>query len=228
MNQQTRVTGMRIRERTPETPPGLTQPIELPRQEEKWNIRFLNADRLMRNLAVSGALLLTVVAIRNIDTPRSQSVFSALQASAGMEWDESVGKLSFVGGMLPEGIRAVWNEKESVSVLAPLQGETVHAWTRQEPYLAIAGVGRDVRAAADGEIMSIAHGPEEERIVRIRHDDGSETLYGNLQSCWFEEGDRVAAGDVLATLMEEKPLAFELRINGRSVDPAPSLGKITE
>ena len=77
----------------------------------------------------------------------------------------------------------------------------------------------DVRAAADGEVMSIAHGLDEERIVRIRHDDASEAIYGNLASCLAQVGDRVYAGDVFASILEGEPLAFELRVDGRSVDP---------
>ena len=77
----------------------------------------------------------------------------------------------------------------------------------------------DIRAAADGEVMSIAHGPDEERIIRVRHDDGTEALYGNLQHCYVEAGQRVYAGEIIASLIGDQPLAFELRVDGRSVDP---------
>ena len=87
---------------------------------------------------------------------------------------------------------------------------------------------RDVRASADGEVMSIAHGMEEERIVRIRHDDRTETLYGNLKNCHVQEGDQLCAGDVFAELMEGKPLAFELRVDGRSIDPNGKLKELQE
>ena len=76
--------------------------------------------------------------------------------------------------------------------------------------------------------MSVAHGMEEERILRLRHDDGTETIYGNLQSCCVEVGDRVYAGEIIGTLLEDQPLAFEVRINGRSVDPTRGLKPLTE
>ncbi|MBQ7868072.1 MAG: M23 family metallopeptidase [Clostridia bacterium] len=196
-----------------------TQPIELAENENRWQIRFLQADRLVRNFAVAGALMLVVIAAKNSTTPEVQSVFNALKSSAGVEWDESIGKLSFVSQILPQEIQEVWNESPSVSVYAPVRGKTIHAWSADEPFLTIMGQTNHVYAAADGEVMSIAHGMNEEKIIRIRHDDGSEALYGNLEMCLPETGDRVYAGDIIAMLQEEMPLAFELRVNGRSVNP---------
>lgn len=211
--------------------PSISKPVtEAVQLDEKptWDIRILRADKLLRNLAVTGAMLLTVVAVKNLGTPESQSVFAALQASAGMEWDESIGKLSFVNGLLPESIQAVWSEEADITVLAPVQGETVHVWSEKEPYVLINGNTADVRAAENGEVMSIAHGLEEERILRVRHDNGTEALYGNLAECYAQEGDRVYAGDVIAKVLEGKALAFELRVDGRSVDPTGKMLPLEE
>ena len=139
-----------------------------------------------------------------------------------------MGKLSFVDSLLPAEVQEVWRQAESVTVFEPVRGSVIHAWSRQEPYLELSCNTTDVRAAADGEIMSIAHGPDEERIVRIRHEGGLETLYGNLESCAHEVGDRVCAGDPFATVLEGAPLAFELRRDGRSIDPAGLLLPLTE
>ncbi len=98
-------------------------------------------------------------------------------------------------------------------------GELTHAWSRNEPYIELTGAVADVRAVADGEVMSLAHGPDEEKILRLRHDDGMESLYGNLQSCWVEEGAYVYAGDLIGQTRAGLPLCFELRRDGRSVDP---------
>ena len=187
--------------------------------ERGFGKRLLQTDKLIRNLAVVGGLLLTLVAVKNADTPQSQSVFSALQDSVHMEWDESLGKLSFVNSYLPESLQAVWNERETVTVLAPVVGETVHAWSEAEPYLELQSAVTDVRAVADGEVMSIAHGIGEEQIVRVRHDDETESIYGNLLVCYAEVGDRVYAGDIIARVPDDAPLAFELRKDGRSINP---------
>ncbi len=193
-----------------------------------WGSRLLRADRLMRDLAVVGALFLTVLAVRNVSVPEAQSVFSALQESANMQWDETLGQLSFVSKWLPQSVQAVWNERDSLMVLAPVSGQTVHAWSRKEPYVEWLSETSDVRCVADGEVMSIAHGPEEERIVRIRHDDETESIYGNLDACFVQEGERVTAGEIFARITTGKPLAFELRRDGRSIDPKGRLLPLDE
>ena len=193
--------------------------VEEMKPRKSWIHDLLQLDQLGRNLIVTGCLFLVVVAVRNAGTPQSMSVFNALKTSAGMEWDESVGKLSFVHSVLPPSVQAVWNFEPDIAVFSPVRGEVVHAWSRQEPYVMLESKVRDVRAAADGEVMSIAHGLEEEKIVRVRHDDDTESIYGNLSQCFLNEGDRVYAGDVFATLLEDRPLAFELRVDGRSIDP---------
>ena len=213
------VTNIKIQTRNEHKELVRVRPIELTENHNRWQVHFFHADRLIRNFAVTGALMLVVIAARNSTTPEVQSVFNALKSGAGMEWDESIGKLSFVSQLLPQEIQAVWNETPSVSVYAPIRGETLHVWTAAEPFLTIQGQTNHVCAAADGEVMSIAHGLNEERIMRIRHDDGCETIYGNLAMCYPESGDRVYAGDVIATLQNEMPLAFEVRVNGRSVNP---------
>lgn len=130
------------------------------------------------------------------------------------------GKTELCGRHFADGIQAVWSEKETVTVFEPMAGDTVHAWSQSEPYMAFMSAVRDVRAVADGEVMSVAHGLEEERILRVRHDDDTESIYGNLLTCYAQEGDRVYAGDVIATTIEGKPLVFELRGMG-----APSIPK---
>ncbi|MEG1775609.1 MAG: hypothetical protein RR367_03835, partial [Clostridia bacterium] len=185
MNRQTEVRNMKLKEERlllSEREQACPELIEYP-PERGFGRRLLQTDKLIRNLAVVGGLLLTLVAVKNADTPQSQSVFSALQDSVHMEWDESLGKLSFVNSYLPESLQAVWSERESVTVLAPMVGETVHAWSEAEPYLELQSAVTDVRVAADGEVMSIAHGMGEERIVRVRHDDETESIYGNLLVC---------------------------------------------
>lgn len=230
MDRQTQVKSMKVKSRSARLQNSLaemTRVEELP-PRPSWGMRLLQLDQLVRNLVVVGCLFMLVVAVKNTTTPEAQSVFGAIRSSAGIEWDESVGKLSFVNNLLPQSIQEVWSEKSAVSVFAPIGGNVVHAWSPQEPYVMIQSSVSDVRAADDGEVMSVAHGLEEERIIRIRHDDGVETIYGNLATCLVETGDRVYAGDVFAGLMEGCPLAFELRVDGRSIDPQGHLVQMEE
>ena len=161
------------------------------------------------------------------EAPRTD-VLKPVAASRPAEWIDASQKKDGFSSLLPAEVQQVWRQEESVTVFEPVQGNVVHAWSRQEPYLELSCNTTDVRAAADGEIMSIAHGMDEERIVRIRHEGGLETLYGNLASCAHQVGDRVYAGDAFATVLEGAPLAFELRRDGRSIDPTGLMLPLTE
>lgn len=213
--------------REPGEEPALTR-AETYRQPDRLEKGLVMFDRLIRNIAVAACLLLLVVAVRSVREEPLQSVFSSLQKSVSLEWDESLGRLSFVNNLLPQDVRTVWSQQTDATLLTPLQGQVVHAWSQQEPYLGITGAVSEVRAAMDGEVMSVAHGPDEELILRVRHENGLETLYGNLSHCFVEEGDAVYAGDVIASLPQDTSLAFDLRREGRSVDPTKLLHEARE
>ena len=60
--------------------------------------------------------------------------------------------------------------------------------------------------------------------IIISHDDGTETLYGHCESLCTSVGKRVNQGDEIAyvgsTGQSTGPhLHFEIRINGKQVDP---------
>ena len=183
-------------------------------------------ESLTRNVAVAAALLLFVVAVRNAAIPEAKDVFTAVKDSVNMNLDETLGKLSFVSNLLPESALVFWNNADTVEVTAPVHGDVVHTFTEDEPYIGLLGVSSDVHAAADGEVMNIAHGDGEERIVRIRHEDGLETIYGNLLQCYVAEGDQVYEGDILGETAARQPVYFEVRKSGRSVDPVPLMKEV--
>lgn len=237
MEKETQVKQIQVRERRTRLQPTVLKDMEqaasaewteLPERTKGWRT-WLSPEALTKNLALLGCISLVALAVQAAGTGQEGvTVFSSLQSELTAAWEEDIGKLSFVSELLPPEIREVWNPIPAINVMTPLQGDTVHAWSVQEPYLEIASAVNDVRAAASGEVMSIAHGPEEERILRLRHTDGSESLYGNLSECFVEAGDAVKAGDVIASLLSEKPLAFEVRIDGRSIDPASVMHPIIE
>lgn len=198
------------------------QYTELPPRKQGFRA-FFSPEALTKNLALLGCLSLVLLALQKSGEQGSVSAFSALQSEMNTSWEADVGKLSFVSELLPSELREVWNPAPAVAVSAPAAGEMVHVWSASEPYVEIQTDEVQIRSADKGEVMSIAHGPGEERILRIRHENGAETLYGNLKSCFVETGSIVESGEVIATLLPDAPLAFELRINGRSVDPAKHL-----
>jgi murein DD-endopeptidase MepM/ murein hydrolase activator NlpD len=84
--------------------------------------------------------------------------------------------------------------------------------------------GSDVRAAGGGTVEAAGNDSSYGLFVLIRHPAGYETMYGHLSRVLVSRGDDVKAGQVIAlsgnTGRSTAPhLHFEIRHNGRSIDP---------
>lgn len=236
MEEQTRVNQIQIRQQRKWIQPPVPQEAdlqtsahftELPKRK-KGIKNWIQPENLSKNLALVGCLALVMLALQQIDGEKSVSVFSALKDEMTATWDQDVGKLSFVSDLLPAEIQAVWNPQAGITVQSPVNGQVIHVWSAEEPYLEMSTSVSDIRSAEAGEVMSIAHGLDEERIIRIRHTDGSEALYGNLREAFVEVGSKVERGEIIASLLPDMPLAFELRVNGLSIDPVPCMSEWNE
>lgn len=85
-------------------------------------------------------------------------------------------------------------------------------------------VGTPIRASGGGLVVEAREHPEYGLFVRIRHAAGYESMYGHASRLLVESGDSVEAGQVIAlsgsTGRSTAPhLHFEVRLDGRSVDP---------
>ncbi|MBR3017508.1 MAG: M23 family metallopeptidase [Clostridia bacterium] len=177
-------------------------------------------EKLARNFAFAGILTLAVVTVRNAQLPTGKTVLTAVQEIIDADWDKSLGTISFVSNLLPESM-AVFFETDMQAILtAPCMGNIAHAWSEEEPYIGYSTVNGRVYAVSDGQVMSVAHGLEEERVVRVRHENGLESMYYNLASVNVREGDEVTAQTCLGTVLPEKQALLEVRRAGRAVDPA--------
>lgn len=176
-------------------------------------------EKLTRNLALAGMLVITISAIRNTQLPSGQTVLTAVQHMIVSDWDETLGKISFVSHMFPETVSVFFSAPGEQTLIAPCAGIISHPWSQQEPYLAYDTVDRHVYALADGHVMSVAHGINEERIIRIRQDDGLETLYYNLADTSVREGDAVTTLTCLGEKLPGAPVVVEVRKDGLSINP---------
>lgn len=88
--------------------------------------------------------------------------------------------------------------------------------------------GREIRAAADGEVVYsgsglIGYG----KLIILKHNDSYLSAYGYNQSLTVAEGARVKSGQVIALMGRgpaDRPLLhFEIRVNGKPADPAKFL-----
>ena len=175
-------------------------------------------ERLARNVALAGLLMVTVAAMRNAELPSGGTVLTAVRQMIDGEWDGHLGKISFVGSFLPETVAVFFESAPDAALIAPCFGSLSHAWTAEEPYLGYDGQDKRVFAVAAGQVMSVYHGPEEEYILRVRHDDGLETMYYALASVSVSEGDAVSVSTCLGQALPEG-VVIEVRRAGRAIDP---------
>ncbi len=85
--------------------------------------------------------------------------------------------------------------------------------------------GSDVRASGGGTVEAAGNDSSYGLFVLLRHPAGYETMYGHLSRVLVSRGDGVKAGQVIAlsgnTGRSTAPhLHFEIRHNGRSIDPS--------
>ncbi|HPE48461.1 MAG TPA: M23 family metallopeptidase [Hyphomonas sp.] len=89
-----------------------------------------------------------------------------------------------------------------------------------------APAGSEVLAAGDGEIDAMAWGDGYGRFIRIRHDDGYETVYAHLSGyvAGLRQGQKVHRGEVIGYVGDTGTttgphLHYEIRREGRALDP---------
>lgn len=86
-------------------------------------------------------------------------------------------------------------------------------------------IGTPIYAASDGQVIASGPTPGYGMWVKIRGADGTVTLYGHIDTATVAEGDRVMAGDQIATMGNRgnstgPHLHFEVHLNGsEKADP---------
>jgi lipoprotein NlpD len=93
----------------------------------------------------------------------------------------------------------------------------------------LAGVlGEPVRAAAGGHIVYVGSGMRGYgNLIIIKHDENFLSAYAHTQGVAVREGQEVLRGQVIAQMgvgpHQTPALYFEIRLNGKPVDPLPYL-----
>ena len=92
-------------------------------------------------------------------------------------------------------------------------------------------IGTPIVAAADGVVTDVGPTAGYGAWVKVRHSDGTTTLYGHVNTWLVSVGERVMAGDQIATIGNRgnstgPHLHFEVLVNGSSrIDPVPWLAQ---
>ena len=117
------------------------------------------------------------------------------------------------------GIRLSW----------PAKGKVIEEFTDKNKGIDIAGkVGEPVQAASDGNVVYAGNSLRGYgNLIIIKHDTTYLTAYAHNSKLLVKEGDNVRKGQKIAEMGDtdtnSPKLHFELRVNGKPVNPTPYL-----
>lgn len=181
-------------------------------------------ERLLRNTSVACALILTVMAMRAIDTPFTNRITSTLSnvLSTDLNLDESVGKLSFVENLMPDSALVFFHMGGNSTPMTPVAGSVSHGWTEAQPWTEyITENGADVISLIDGTVSAASKSTEGDWTVLITRNGGSQLVYAFLNDCKLKAGQTVSKGDVIGTTGKDEGarLYLEYRVDSEPVNP---------
>lgn len=176
--------------------------------------------KLNRNLAFLMLLLVCLASMHNQQLPNGQTVLTAVQSTLDENWDEGLGKITFVHHLLPETM-AVFLEQPLTppSLSLPCLGTLSHPWESHAPYISFIPSDDGAFSMADGEVMSLSCGANGSHSLRIRHEGGYETVYYHLAETSVSEGEIVQAGSTIGRIGEDMQLVVDVRKDGLSINP---------
>ena len=188
------------------------------------------AERLFRNTTVACALLLTVIALRNIDTPFTRSVTEALTSAISMDvnLEDTLGKLSFVERLMPESALVFLNMESVQSVSLPVSGQILHEYTDSQPWTEyLTEDASCVYALKDGTVSACAESTEGDWTVLVTHSDGTQAVYAYLAEVGLAPGDQVERGKSIGVTGtgENAHLYFEYRVDMEPSNPKTVLSE---
>ncbi len=136
--------------------------------------------------------------------------------------------------VIPGGARKVRLPRPSLSPASqfawPIVGRITQGYSEKHRAIDIGGpYGAAVYAARKGRVVHVGWAPTGYGYtVILDHGNGLRSLYGHLKGEWVHVGDWVARRDIIGALgstgnSSGPHLHFEIRKNGRRVDPLPYL-----
>ncbi|MEU6264752.1 M23 family metallopeptidase [Saccharopolyspora shandongensis] len=89
-------------------------------------------------------------------------------------------------------------------------------------------IGTPIRSVAAGKVIEAGPASGFGLWIRVQHDDGTITVYGHINTIDVSVGERVDAGDKIATMGNRGQstgphLHFEVHVNGTKINPLPWL-----
>lgn len=187
------------------------------------------SERLLKNTAVACALLLSVMALKNIDTPVTNKITDTVKSVVNMDMnlDASIGQLSFVQKMMPESALVFLNLSETDAISLPVLGTVVHPYSEDQPWTEyLTSDTSDVHALFDGTIEACVETEEGDWTILLEGENGLKAVYAFIHEPLIKTGDSVKREEAIAKtgLGERARLYFEVRKDDLPVSPESITG----
>ncbi|HHY82632.1 MAG TPA: M23 family metallopeptidase [Clostridiales bacterium] len=228
-----------------------------PRPRRHNSEKELPNGNLMIKIAISVIIAFAVFLLNSIKLPLAQSLVDHVRTAITHEFDleEALGKLKFVGDILPDKVKAVFGyntgqsedeEDEIPTFASPVRGEVVRRFgekvVQEGSNKAFTNQGIDVKtaegasiyAAADGVVAAVEKHELYGQSIWLDHGNRVFTFYGRCGQIDVKPGQRVRTGYKMGTVDQsnegESVLHFQVWINDKPEDPLSVIktGKDTE
>ena len=129
----------------------------------------------------------------------------------------------------PEPVKAEVVAEPGIRLSRPVKGKVTSEFSETNKGIDIAGkVGEPVLAASDGKVVYAGNSLRGYgNLVIVKHDNTYLTAYAHNSKLLVKEGDSVRKGQKIAEMGDtdatSAKLHFELRVNGKPVNPTPYL-----
>lgn len=184
---------------------------------------------MSRSTLIVCAVIMGVAAVRALPFDWAQQAVAAMSGAVNMsvDLDKTLGELKFVREVIPDSAMVFWSGGAG-EYSAPFSGSVTHTFSEEQPWLEYSGQNQEVRSVRSGRVVQLEQGDAGDWAVRIEHADGMETVYAFLSDTSVQEGDSVAAAQEIgrASGANGARIYFEMRVDGKPVDPSPYLGKM--
>lgn len=196
-----------------------------PSRRIRIRTRLSFQERLLRNSCLACAVLLGILALGNLNQPWAVKAADSIQQALTMtiDLDESLGQLTFVRKLMPESALVFFDLQGGSELARPVKGNPTHSYSETQPWLMFeAEENTSVCAAEAGTVAAVSPLSDGSYGLLIDHGNGLESVLANLNEVLLQPGEQVIRGAAVGTCADS--LYFELRQNGKPIDPSEKLG----
>lgn len=198
---------------------------------------------LMIKIAVSVLIALIILLLNNIELPFAQALVGHVRNALTQEFDldDTLGKLKFVGEVLPDEIRAVFGQGQDMLFVSPVQGRVINTFGKkidlEDAGISYTNQGIDIEtlenapffAAADGMVAAVEEHKVFGKSLWLDHNDRIFSFYGRCGEISVKKGEKVRRGQKLGTVMTPSDgtpvLHFQIWMNDKPQDPLDLIGR---